>query len=74
MYLNRQAVEKTPRTIAGTASGSVVAFDYFTADVIKRRSLYMRYATAVLMPPASHCGSVSRVRHGCGSMLLHFGT
>jgi O-methyltransferase involved in polyketide biosynthesis len=48
MYLNRQAVEKTLRTIAGTASGSVVAFDYFAADVTKGRSLYMRYATAVV--------------------------
>jgi methyltransferase (TIGR00027 family) len=48
MYLNRETVEETLGIIAGTAGGSVVAFDYFTADVIKGRLLYMRYTTAVL--------------------------
>jgi methyltransferase (TIGR00027 family) len=48
MYLDREAVESTLRKIASTASGSVVAFDYFNADLIEARSLYMRYARAIL--------------------------
>ena len=48
MYLDREAVESTLRKIAGTAAGSVVAFDYFSAEIIESRSLFMRYARAVL--------------------------
>lgn len=48
MYLDREAVESTLRKIASTASGSAVAFDYFNADLIKAKGLYMRYANAVL--------------------------
>lgn len=48
MYLDREAVEKTLRMIAGTARGSVVAFDYFNADLIESQSLSMRYIRAVL--------------------------
>jgi methyltransferase (TIGR00027 family) len=48
MYLNREAVENMLRKIAGTASGSVVAFDYFNADFIEGRSLFMRYARVIL--------------------------
>ncbi len=48
MYLDREAVENTLRMIAGTASGSVVAFDYFNADLIESQSLSMRYTRAVL--------------------------
>jgi O-methyltransferase involved in polyketide biosynthesis len=48
MYLDREAVESTLRKIASTASGSVVAFDYFNADLIEARSLYMRYTRAVV--------------------------
>jgi methyltransferase (TIGR00027 family) len=48
MYLDREAVVDTLRTIAGTASGTVVAFDYFAADLLQSRSLFMRYARAVL--------------------------
>ena len=48
MYLDREAVENTLRTIAGTAGGSVVAFDYLTTDTIESRSPYMRYARAAL--------------------------
>ena len=48
MYLDREAVEKTLRMIASTASGSVVAFDYFNSDVIESHSLSMRYTRAVL--------------------------
>ena len=48
MYLDREAVENTLRIIAGTASGSVVAFDYFNADLIESQSFSMRYTRAVL--------------------------
>ena len=48
MYLDREAVESTVRKIAGTATGSVVAFDYFSAEIIESRSLFMRYARAVI--------------------------
>ncbi|HZE68376.1 MAG TPA: SAM-dependent methyltransferase [Pyrinomonadaceae bacterium] len=48
MYLDQQAVESTLRKIAGTATGSVVAFDYFSAEIIESRSLFMRYARAVI--------------------------
>jgi O-methyltransferase involved in polyketide biosynthesis len=48
MYLDREAVEGTLRKIASTASGSVVAFDYFNSDFIEGRSLFMRYARATL--------------------------
>ena len=46
MYLDRAAVEGTLQRIARAAPGSVVAFDYFSAEVIASRSPYMRYARA----------------------------
>jgi methyltransferase (TIGR00027 family) len=48
MYLDREAVETTLRRIAGTAGGSVVAFDYVSADLIEARSLFMGYVRTVL--------------------------
>jgi methyltransferase (TIGR00027 family) len=48
MYLDREAVESSLRRIAGTATGSVVAFDYFSAQIIESRSLFIRYARAVI--------------------------
>jgi methyltransferase (TIGR00027 family) len=48
MYLDRAAVENILHTVAGTAVGSVVAFDYLTTDTMESRSLYMRYARAAL--------------------------
>lgn len=48
MYLDREAVEKTLRLIASTASGSAVAFDYFSADLVESQSLFMRYTRTVL--------------------------
>jgi methyltransferase (TIGR00027 family) len=48
MYLERETVESTLRKIAGTAAGSVVAFDYFSAELVESRSPFMRYAKAVL--------------------------
>jgi hypothetical protein len=35
------------RKIARTAAGTVVAFDYFSAELVDSRSLFMRYARAV---------------------------
>jgi methyltransferase (TIGR00027 family) len=46
MYLSRQAVEDSLRTIASTAQGSVVAFDYFTTEALESRALYWRYGRA----------------------------
>ena len=43
LYLDRQAVEDTLRKIAGTARGSLVAFDYFTTEPLVSQSLYWRY-------------------------------
>lgn len=44
MYLERAAVEETLRKIAGTAPGSLVAFDYFTTEPLVSPALYWRYA------------------------------
>jgi methyltransferase (TIGR00027 family) len=46
IYLDREAVESTLRKIASTAKGSVVAFDYFTTEVLESQAPYMRYARA----------------------------
>ena len=48
MYLDRDAVETTLRKIARTAVGCVVAFDYFSTELVDSRSLFMRYARAVI--------------------------
>jgi methyltransferase (TIGR00027 family) len=48
MYLGRHAVERSLRAIAATAPGSVVAFDYFSAEQLEARSPFMRYARVVL--------------------------
>jgi methyltransferase (TIGR00027 family) len=44
IYLDRAAVEDTLRKIAGTAPGSVVAFDYFTTESLVSRAPYWRFA------------------------------
>src|SRR5436309_15648788 len=44
MYLNREAVEDTLRKIGSCASGSVVAFDYFTTEALSSQALYWRFA------------------------------
>ena len=46
IYLNREAVETTLRKIAGTAAGSVVAFDYYTTESLESPALYWRFARA----------------------------
>ncbi|HEX6291186.1 MAG TPA: SAM-dependent methyltransferase [Herpetosiphonaceae bacterium] len=48
MYLDRTSVERTLRTVAGMAPGTVLAFDYFSAELLASRSLFMRYARAVI--------------------------
>ncbi len=48
MYLDREAVEDTLRKIAGTATGNIVAFDYFSTEIIDSRSFFMRYARAMI--------------------------
>ena len=46
MYLDREAAEDTLCTIGRTASGSMVAFDYFTTEPLTSRSFYWRYGRA----------------------------
>jgi methyltransferase (TIGR00027 family) len=46
VYLERAAVEDTLRTIASTAKGSVVMFDYFTTEATESNALYWRYGRA----------------------------
>lgn len=43
LYLERAAVEATLRSIAGTARGSVVAFDYFTTEPLTSKAFYWRF-------------------------------
>ncbi len=47
-YLDREAVEDTLRKIASTAQGSLVAFDYFTSEVLESKALVMRSIRASL--------------------------
>jgi methyltransferase (TIGR00027 family) len=47
-YLGRSAVEETLRKIASTAKGSMVAFDYFSSEVLESPSLMMRSIRASL--------------------------
>ncbi|HEV2663829.1 MAG TPA: SAM-dependent methyltransferase [Blastocatellia bacterium] len=47
-YLDRAAVEDTLRKIAGAAQGSVLAFDYITAEALESQSLYLRAVRASL--------------------------
>jgi methyltransferase (TIGR00027 family) len=48
MYLDQAAVEATLRKIASTAKGSVVAFDYFTTEVLESDALMLRSIRASL--------------------------
>jgi methyltransferase (TIGR00027 family) len=47
-YLEREAVEDTFRKIASVARGSVIAFDYFTTEILESQSLQMRLIRASL--------------------------
>lgn len=44
MYLDRKAVETMFRTIAATAPGSAVAFDYYTDEVLQSGKVFWRLA------------------------------
>jgi methyltransferase (TIGR00027 family) len=44
MYLDREAIEATLRKIASTAKGTVIAFDYYTSEVLESQAFMMRYA------------------------------
>jgi methyltransferase (TIGR00027 family) len=48
MYLERAAVERTLRTISNTAPGTILAFDYFSAQLLASSSPLMRYAQLFL--------------------------
>ena len=48
VYLDREAAEDTLRKIASTATGSIVAFDYFTSEVLESKASYMRTVRASL--------------------------
>ena len=48
VYVDREAAEDTLRKIASTAQGSIVAFDYFTSEVLESKALSMRTVRASL--------------------------
>ena len=47
-YLDREAVKDTLQKIASTAKGSLVAFDYFTSELLESQALSMRFVRASL--------------------------
>ncbi len=47
-YLDKEAVQATLQKIASTATGSIVAFDYFTTEVLESDALMMRSIRASL--------------------------
>jgi methyltransferase (TIGR00027 family) len=47
-YLERAAVEDTLHKIAGTAKGSIIAFDYFTTEVLDSQALNLRIVRALV--------------------------
>ena len=46
-YLDKEAIQDTLRKIASTAKGSVVAFDYFTTELLESQALFWRYGRAM---------------------------
>lgn len=79
-YLDRVAVEDTLRKIAGCAQGSVIAFDYFTSEVLASKSLPLRLVRASLRaggeslkfsidstPPSGE--HLAELLHSCGLTL-----
>lgn len=47
-YLDQVEVKDSLRKIAGTAKGSIVAFDYFTSEVVESQAFAMRSVRASL--------------------------
>jgi methyltransferase (TIGR00027 family) len=48
MYLDRGSVVDSLRNIASTAAGTVIAFDYFSDEIITSSSPFMRYSRAII--------------------------
>ena len=48
MYLDEAAIKDTLRKIAGTAKGSILAFDYYTSEVLTSQAFTMRAIRASL--------------------------
>jgi len=48
-YLDREAVVDTLRKVASTARGSVLAFDYFSTEILESRALYLRIVRKSLL-------------------------
>ncbi len=48
MYLDQEVVEATLRKIAGGSKGTLVAFDYLTAEAFVARAVYWRYLRTVI--------------------------
>jgi methyltransferase (TIGR00027 family) len=48
MYLDGEAVERTLRSIASSAPGSIVAFDYLAKELVEDRSAFGRCVQAIL--------------------------
>lgn len=48
MYLDRDAVESSLKKIAATTPGTLVAFDYFSDEIISSDSPFWRYARAMI--------------------------
>lgn len=46
MYLDRNAIEDTLRKVASCATGSLLAFDYFTTEALESRTPYWRFGRA----------------------------
>jgi methyltransferase (TIGR00027 family) len=46
MYLDRNAIEDTLRKVASCATGSLLAFDYFTTEALDSRTPYWRFGRA----------------------------
>lgn len=80
-YLERAAVESTLRKVAGTARESVIAFDFFTTEVLEGQSLSLRLVRASLnaggeplkfgidaTPPVSD--RLAELLQACGLSLL----
>ena len=80
-YLDQEAVEDTFRKVASTASGSVIAFDYFTSEILESRALYLRMVRKSLLaggeplkfgiestPPLSE--RVTKLLQSCGLTLV----
>ena len=76
-YLEREAVEDTLRKIASVARGSVIAFDYFTTEILESQSLKLRLIRASLQaggePLKFGIDSTPPIRERLTELLLNCG-